>query len=80
LSKPFSNFEKENKMFNPVVSKCYRCRYSLTNAGTTVKIKAVRVSTKIIVKGFHTHKCSSNKLIKGDKSQPRAHCPNTLHV
>jgi hypothetical protein len=37
--------EKQKKI-NPVVSKCYRCRYSLTDAGTTVKIKAVRVSTK----------------------------------
>jgi hypothetical protein len=80
LSKPFSNFEKENKMFNPVVSKCYRCRYSLTNAGTTVKIKAVRVSTKIIVKGFHTHRYSSNKLIKGEKSHPKAHWPINFQV
>ncbi len=39
-------------MFNPVVSKCYRCRYSLTDAGTTVKIKAVKVSTKIKLKVF----------------------------
>jgi hypothetical protein len=70
----------EKQKINAVVSKCYRCRYSLTDAGTTVKIKAVRVSTKVEVKGLHTHKCSSNKLNKGDKSQPRAHCPNTLHV
>jgi hypothetical protein len=39
-------------MFNPVVSKCYRCRYSLTDAGITVKIKAVRVSTNLTLKVF----------------------------
>jgi hypothetical protein len=42
----FLIFEMEKQKINPVVSKCYRCRYSLTDAGTTVKIKAVRVSTK----------------------------------
>jgi hypothetical protein len=26
-------------MFNPVVSKCYRCRDSLTDTGTTVQNK-----------------------------------------
>jgi hypothetical protein len=70
----------EKQKINPVVSKYYRCRYSLADAGTTVKIKAVRVSTKIKLKIYHTHKCSSIKLIRGDKSQPKAHWPKTLHV
>jgi hypothetical protein len=44
------------------------------------KIKAVRVSTENEVKSSHTHKYSSNKLKKGDKSHPKAHWPSTLHV
>jgi DNA-directed RNA polymerase subunit M/transcription elongation factor TFIIS len=71
---------EEQKKINAFVSKCYRCRYSLTNAGTTVKIKAVRGKYENNVKNLHTHRYSSTKVIKGDKSQPRAHCPNTLHV
>jgi hypothetical protein len=43
------------------------------------KIKAVRVSTKITL-NYHTHKYSSSKLRTGDKSQPKAHWPNTLQV
>jgi hypothetical protein len=73
-------FEMEKQKINTFVSKFYRCRHSLTDAGTTVKIKAVRVSTKNKVKSLHTHRYSSNKLIKGDKSHPKAHWPNTLHV
>jgi hypothetical protein len=42
----------EEQKINSVVSKCYRCRYSLTDAGTTVKIKAVRVSKKKKLKVF----------------------------
>ncbi len=38
--KPFSSFEMEKqKIINPFVSKCYRCRYSLTDTGTTVQSK-----------------------------------------
>jgi hypothetical protein len=40
----------EKQKINPVVSKCYRCRYSLKDAGITVRIKAVRVSMKITIK------------------------------
>jgi hypothetical protein len=70
----------EKQKINPDVSKCYRCRHSLTDAGTTVKIKAVRVSTKTKVKSIHTHKYSSTKLIKGEKSHPKAHWPINFQV
>jgi hypothetical protein len=49
----FLIFEKEkNKKINPVVSKCYRCRYSHTDAGTTVQNKGSKGKYEDKIKDF----------------------------